>query len=433
MTKVKSLMIVPVLIGMCGCHTLSCVQKDEPVVLAAAPNPEVQVGGLVRKSGVVELSGGVQTLSAVLSIAGLQQVASMSTLDSAGLISSAELTTLKKGVVGLKEAAKSLTTELPPGTQITNRLNEGPATDFTAAEIAFRKSAGEFKRSHSAEKSGSAYSQFAKRFLPLETELLKSLEGIRQNGTGEEAGSQVMLRLSEIETILKESQDDSGETLRANTLLEVSESSLLVTLTRGRARYHLPYPFAKSGPAGEVELRNGDLISVVRIDSTTLQKPVQEAGTQVHLSGLTPRRGVVNRSPDLLNLGSVARYGLAGFSGGDDGLSKMCIVLKRRSLNRIDEDVYVLPYDHVTKQFLSNLPTIAKDRFEYVPYFQAPLIAESIIGRAARDAAATRIDRIEKRTPGPNHHDKKINWLQDKRQSMDRSFHSMMSNLPIGL
>ncbi|MBL8810741.1 MAG: hypothetical protein JNM43_11235 [Planctomycetaceae bacterium] len=397
------LLLIPAAVVLAGCQALHC-QKEKTAEAAAAPKAVV-VGGLVSNPGEYVLRENVETLADVLSLAGISDSTVARTLPQPRNSRIIELgEQLITDTTNLLDAAKRIQSSVPEGTKLTDAgLKEALTTEETALyEIKenFNRASAEMMKLLPTDLVGIYRDKVANiHGQPTadrpETRALYTLINV---GVSEQALKELKVAVLEFQTMLNRVLASSrGEfTLMASSSV-ASGANYIALLKREGKSYHFPVSYVKTGFAGEIALKHADRVSVERVGDTVLSAESAAGGNALLLSGWVRSPGLHPPGEPLLQ---IVNTNLRGTRLQTD---KLCVIVER------SEQIFVLPYDSISNEdsAFGSISTLASDRVHVAPYFQAPLIAETVVGKAAEDALALRTARIVANRPILTHEEEK--------------------------
>ena len=414
--------VVPVILTLTltGCHVLKCRDKKATVTVQPIPVQAtiVQVGGYVDQAGGIPLGDGVDNLSSLLSIVGLRPSAP-STQSSSQVNAKAEsifngiidkLTNVRTEAEGLEiDEPVPETFQIAAG--IARRI-EFDATDskpFNLPALRDALKTEELFVSSPNSPVGVAI-----------TEMKRSQDKVEQASSSQNIEG-YKASLNHLIGQLNDHYEiaTAGSRTISQSKPTLSWDALLVRIRRRGQDYFYPYTFSRNGPAGDIRLKHGDLITVEQIAETVLTQTTQvDSG-----SGFVFYRGARSSTTDYPTMGRV--------------LSKVestrlnSILLRRRSGNLQNNAIFILPCEDIHGVPFDELRTVSDDSYEVISLLDIPLLRDSLIRNAAAGAVAANIGRIERRRPVLTEHEKKMRRLSEHHQNTSSRLRSMVSALPL--
>jgi len=410
------LLLISAAVALTGCQAMHW-QKNVMAEPPAAPMT-VAVGGLVSNPGEYVLRENVETLADVLSLAGISDSTLARTMPqprNVRMIELAEQMILESTT--LVETAKKIQESLPEGTSLRDPADASSSDEEKALDTAYNNlniARGEFQGLLPADK------QIILR------ERFESILGTQPAGDAEkhayisfrssvtkQALNGMELAVIDFQSMLNRFLSSfRGEFTVLASSSVASGGNYIALLKRGGKSYHFPVSFVKSGAAGEIPLQNADRISVERVGDTVLSAESAAGGNALLLSGWVRSPGLHPPGEPLLQLVD------ANLKGSRLQTDKLCVIVER------SEQIFVLPYNSISNEdsAFGSISTLASDRVHVAPYFQAPLIAETVIGKAAENALAVRADRIVANRPILSHE-------EEKHVRMQKAFRSASTKM----
>ena len=138
-------------------------------------------------------------------------------------------------------------------------------------------------------------------------------------------------------------------------------------------RWHFPLESVEEGLAGNIDLRDGDFVSVLPFGKTSLSRPSDRTGSfQVSGWVTNPGNWQVAEQPNFEELRN-------GIRSGNLRSEKFALVLTRKNATDRTLDVFVIPYLAAGKAPYFRASTIDGDKYQLLPTVGSPLIAKSLV------------------------------------------------------
>ena len=411
-----------------GCATFDCLRaaRSEPVCSLSVET--VFIGGLVNIPSEVKIGSGIETLSDGLAFVGTQESSSAATSIDLPLDRFAKLAQQQIDSV---DAARAFATrcqqEIPVG-QPVMPLTEGgdddePTEPILPGDLLRNKlddlrigKTGMRTLSSAAGDRGLKVTNGGALDAKID-DLVRALGDIQshlQETSSPELYSALFVKLDEIKQFCRDLTNGT-DLPKQSVQLASSSTHLIVSLNRNGKSYLMPLDFVTSGFGGAIRLISGDLVLVKEASDSALFIPTPASRKGILIQGMVRRPGNYRAS----------EMGLSEFVNSDNGLlqfrgrkDQMCIVLERRSVDGISVDTYLLPATIAESDGYSQVKLVSRDEAVFMPYFQIPLIAESLAGKVHPARDVSRVDYLERRTPVLSHHEETLKATSDKSRDI---------------
>lgn len=410
---------------LAGCHVVH--QKEQQPTVETHNTAIVNVGGLVEHPGSLWLGPTVGTLSDALSAVG--------GVATPGVVTSQR--PVKQDLKDLLQQLISYAGEIPVVAREIVTAN--PGVKIRTSELKSPDANGRFLRLDNDLTFGiqDLEIKLSEEYGELSAAPLAKWDVLKLAIRQVKNGTATLQTITEMERLARDVQEAiklvmqglaSQADVRSpsfNFGRSTSDDHLLVQLKRvtasGTTSHYFPLPCVESGFASGILLRQGDAVFVKEPSQTVLGSPQSLFGTEFGLTGFVKKPARYTQAK-LTTLGDIREEIVAGIDK-----RQTVVVIDRRSPGGSGVDTFVIPFDSIRSlSAFEGTPTQPQDSIKVVPYFQAPLIAETLSSASRHQQFASRVDRIVASRPVLNHHDEKQVWIQKKFRSAKQNLTTLL-------
>ncbi len=176
--------------------------------------------------------------------------------------------------------------------------------------------------------------------------------------------------------------------LTVNSMPAVTDTTLtMVALQResSLSTHYFPYDLCINGLAGEIRLEPEDLVQVVDVRRTSLNRTEDLDSRNIAITGFVRNPGTFRQQDSRVTvLKHVMDVGKPEYTGPDGA-----VVIVRDAANGIGEDVFVLPTDLISARPLALSPRRGGDIYYFTPIAQVPVIFDGLVQSVVQTATPT--------------------------------------------